>query len=397
MHEHVFKVGWLITKKQRTTTLLYYTFFLPGVILHELVRWLVAGLLNVRADRAIKLPDEQQIAELKLNFVRVHRSAGEFRSAIISAAPFLVGLVLVYAVNQSVLRVPEALVILSSGTSDNLSGALSILLSAPDVWLWIYLVFTVANTMMPSWASLRGWRIVGIVVAIGIGILALLGVADEIFNNTIAAPLMTVANVLSFTFAFVIGVDLIVTAALGTIEAVIERITGDSATFQNGKLIAVTRKERIRQQEQERLRRERQQKAASKRSVSGPPSIYNLPFPIPDAPEKGASQTVTVRRDEQSTLTQGAAPPGGSPRQPPSVISGAAPEKPGMAVSVSKASRDTEDRSKPIQRDSVTQQNTPDHSKGRGAGSAISSEVAKDEGTGAVGAATAPEEEAAPE
>jgi hypothetical protein len=64
MHQHIFKVGWLVTKKLRTTTTLYYTIFLPGVFLHEIVLWFIAGILNVRAERAIAWPEQQAIGEL---------------------------------------------------------------------------------------------------------------------------------------------------------------------------------------------------------------------------------------------------------------------------------------------------------------------------------------------
>ncbi|MDZ4767531.1 MAG: hypothetical protein SGJ24_00245 [Chloroflexota bacterium] len=304
LHEHVFKVGWLVTKKSRTTTLLYYTFFLPGVFLHEFVRWLVAGILDVRAERAIKVPDEQQIAELKLTFVRLHRSTGEFKLALISAAPLLVGLAIIYYVSQNILRVPLALAALGTGGLTNIGEAIGILTAAPDVWLWVYFVFTIANTMIPSWSALKGWRVVLIALGVGAVVLLFLGVADDVFLDNLAQPIATAANVLTLTFAFVIGVDLLVTAVLGTIEAIVERVTGDSATFVNGRLVAMTRQERQRQQEQERQRQERQQKAAAKRTHTGPPSIYNFPFPIPKPPDKDAS-TVTVQRDFQNVLLSG--------------------------------------------------------------------------------------------
>lgn len=321
LHEHVFKVGWLVTKKTRTTTLLYYTFFLPGVVLHELVRWLVAGLLDVHADRAIRLPDDQQVAELKLNFVRLHRSAGEFKTAVISLAPLLAGLAIIYFVSQNILRVPEALAAISGINGlRNLGQAVTILTSAPEVWLWVYLVVAIANTMIPSWNALRGWRIVLIAVAVAIVALIALGVADDVILTNLGPTLVTAANVLTVTFAFVIGVDLTMTAVLGTLEALIERITGDSATFTNGRLVAITREERLRQQQQERARQDRQRKASANRTPAGPPSIYNSPFPIPKPPERETAP-VSVQRDYLNVLSSGDAggnTDAGSAVEPPS-------------------------------------------------------------------------------
>ncbi len=79
LHQHIFKVGWLLTKNLQTTTILYYTFFLPGVVLHEFIYWLFAGFINVRAERAIAWPEAQAIAELRLNFIRLARNTGRIR------------------------------------------------------------------------------------------------------------------------------------------------------------------------------------------------------------------------------------------------------------------------------------------------------------------------------
>ncbi len=325
LHEHLFKVGWLVTKNQRTTTILYYTFFLPGVFLHEFVRWLVAGLLNVRAERAIKIPDEQSIAELKLTFVRIHKNTSDFKASIISASPLIVGIVIIWWISQFALDLPNFIESINAQNTLNLVDLANILLKIPDLWIWVYFVFTIANTMIPSWGALKGWRIVLVVLGIALGILVFLGVADDIFVNNLAEPLIATANVLTLIFALIIGVDITITAILGGLESIIERITGDSATFQNGKLIAMTRQEVQRQREQERLKRERQRTAAAKRTVSGPPSIYNLPFPIPEAPSKDLSQTVTIRREEPAVLEAGEQ---GSQRQPPALIMGSATQRP---------------------------------------------------------------------
>ena len=59
LQQHVFKVGWLLTKNLQTTTILFYTLFLPGVILNQFVTWMAAGILNVRAERAIRGPKDK--------------------------------------------------------------------------------------------------------------------------------------------------------------------------------------------------------------------------------------------------------------------------------------------------------------------------------------------------
>lgn len=290
LQQHLFKVGWLVTKDLLTTTRIYYLLFLPGVLLHEIVLWLTAGILNVRADRAIAWPEAQQAAELRINFVKVAKNASAFKLAIIHTAPLAVGVGLIYLIANNVLNVDEFLTLLGSGAVP-FDFALGRLLATPDLFLWMYVIFTLGTTMWPDVKMLKGWRIVVIVAGAIVLALYALGIGDAVLLNGLARPVSRALNILSFAVGVVIAIHLFITALLGTIEALIERITGDSATFQNGKLVAMRRDERLKLEAEQRakLEKKRQQeaeRAASRAALSGPPSIYKLPLPIPDAPGK---------------------------------------------------------------------------------------------------------------
>jgi hypothetical protein len=323
LYQHLFKVGWLLTKNLQTATVLFYTFFLPGVLLHEFVRWLAAGILNVRAERAISWPETQQIAELKLNFVKLARSTSAFSIAVIEGAPFLVSLVTIWLVAHNTLQVAAITSPVQVRGIRGLDDALSQLLSVPDVFLWLYLLFAIGNTMLPRWSALRGARILLIIPAVAFAVLVILGVADEAVRNGLFLPLGQAFNLVSGVFLTVIGVNVLMTAALGIIESTIERITGDSATFEKGKLIARTRAEvqALRRQEAERLARERaaaRQRAQTPAVAGGPPSIYRIALPTPNPPGREpvpAGESVVVRRDESRGLPAGA--PERAPLAPP--------------------------------------------------------------------------------
>jgi hypothetical protein len=156
LHQHIFKVGWLVTKNLRATTVFFYIFFLPGVVLHELIYWLVAGILNVRADRAIVAPEAQQIAEMKLNFIKLGKNTPRVKVVIISIAPLLGGLAVIWLITNNVLNINLVIGVLNAGGDP--WGAINLLLLTPDVWIWVYLMFAVANTMSPDREALRGWR-----------------------------------------------------------------------------------------------------------------------------------------------------------------------------------------------------------------------------------------------
>jgi hypothetical protein len=333
LHQHIFKVGWLVTKQYQTTTIVYYAFFLPGIILHELVYWFVAGFLNIRADRAIAWPEKQEIGELKLNFIKLAKNVGQIPLAVISTAPLLVGLAAVAFIANNRMDFQGFIATLGSGFLDDLTAAFTRLTSAPDFWIWIYLVFTISNTMWPDVSKLRGWRtILGIVAAVAV-ILFIIGAGNQVIVDALSGPVTNALNALSGTLAVIIAIDLFVVAVLGAIEAVIERITGHSATFKNGKMITMRREELLKQQEQERTAARQQKKTTRTPAVqAGPPSIYKLPLPIPGAPGKEA-----VTRDEGIIISKPPTPAIAAPTVPPvtrsqpAIISGTVTDKPELS------------------------------------------------------------------
>ncbi|MBZ0287050.1 MAG: hypothetical protein K8I30_05505 [Anaerolineae bacterium] len=334
LHQHIFKVGWLVTKQYQTTTILYYAFFLPGIVLYELVIWMTAGFLNVRADRAIAWPEKQEIGELKLSFIKLSKNTGQLPLAIISTTPLIAGLAVVAFIASNRLDFQGFVSSMGSGMLDELGAAFSRLVSAPDFWIWIYLVFTISNTMWPDVSKLRGWRIILIGLAVVGGVLIVIGAGNQVIVETLSGPVTNALNSLSRTLAVIIGIDLFVVAVLGTIEAIIERITGDSATFKNGKMITLRREELIKQQAAERTTARQQKATRAPALPAGPPSIYKMPLPIPGAPGKEA-----VTRDEGIIISKPPTPAIASPSAPPAiartapaVIPGTVADKPGSTT-----------------------------------------------------------------
>jgi hypothetical protein len=153
-----------------------------------------------------------------------------------------------------------------------------------------------------------------------------------LFLENLALPITDSLSRLALIFAVIIVIDLIVTGVLGTLEAIIERVTGHSATFQNGKLVALTKEDVQRLREQHRAKqekeRERQRQAAkAPRTPAGPPSFYKLPLPIPGAPGKEAVQPSAIAspasRPTPSFPSMSPTPPS-SGRAGPAVITGTA-------------------------------------------------------------------------
>ena len=222
LHQHIFKVGWLITRSFQTTTVLYYTFFLPGIVLHQFVIWLVAGVLDVRAERAIRLPAKLEIGQLQLNFVQLSRRAGTLRTSLITFAPLPVGLAVIWFVANNIIDIQSSFTIMRSGQLGDVANGVRHLTSTPDFWLWAYVLFSVSNTMMPDFRLPSGWwQRTAMLLVIVLLPLVLIGIADEIVRVAVLGPLSVVLNTLSGVLMDVISFDIIGIFILGTIEAII--------------------------------------------------------------------------------------------------------------------------------------------------------------------------------
>lgn len=319
LHQHIFKVGWLVTKDYQTTTILYYTFLLPGVVLHEVIVWLMAGLLNVRADRQIQWPEAQQIGRLEHTFVKLPKNTHPLKLAVIHAIPLVIAVVIIWLISNNIFDVQSILTTIAPGTLDSVVAGVRQLFGVADFWLWFYLSFAIANTMLPDLKYFGGVRGVGTVAGVATVALAVIGVGDEIAVNVLGGPVASIMNVLSSTFAIVIAINLFMIGILAAIENTIEIITGDSADFRDGKMITMTREERLsqRMKEIERQRKARERKRAEEKVPIGPPTIYKLPLPIPGGPG-----------DERVTPLQQVLPDGDD-QAPPSLER---PERAGAAV-----------------------------------------------------------------
>jgi hypothetical protein len=335
LHQHIFKVGWLLTQNYQTTTVLYYTFFLPGVMLYEIVIWLSAAILDVRAERAITWPEKQEIGELRLNFVRITKKASRLKVALINLMPLITGILIVWFVAENILRVQDALALMGGGTLDGFGAAIGQLTRSSDFWLWTYILFTITNTMIPTGrVELPGWQWALIAVAVISVVLFALGLGQDILGQAIDGPVSTAINVVSGVFTVMIALNLFGIAFLGGVEALVERGTGNSATFKNGKMITMKRSDLLAQRAQERQKQltartpsAQQRRGSALPARAGARSIYDLPLPIPGPP--GAAEPVTQPRIAIIEVDEPEAPkPAEAPRRvEPAIISGRARDR----------------------------------------------------------------------
>ncbi|MCY3833198.1 MAG: hypothetical protein OXG85_09280 [Chloroflexi bacterium] len=322
LHQHIFKVGWLLTNNYQITTVLYYIVFLPGILLHEFTLWLAAGLLRVRAVRAIQFPATQEIGELRLNFVRLSPQSGLLRLSLIRLAPFVAGLCALWLIAAQVLDLDQIVDAAKSGELEDLAGAAAKLLRTADFWLWFYFAFTFANTMfsdLPKGFSARH-RSATIILTGAIPVVA--WSAASSIELSLAQAIERLTSSLALITLQVIVMNIVILAGLGLIEALIERVTGKSATFSDGKMLTMSRQEaqewKAAQAQKRRAARQRGTERSKEKVIA---SVYELKLPIPGPPgrEPVSRSIVTVMDLAEARADAAAAARADNMPEPPTI------------------------------------------------------------------------------
>src|SRR5579859_2715681 len=106
IQQHILGVGFLVAQERHLATVIYCLVILPGLFVHEFIRWILAGILNVKSTRVMKWPKADANGRVQIEFVRVDDKHNPIFMALIGGVPFFVSLGLVLAISNSVLHLP---------------------------------------------------------------------------------------------------------------------------------------------------------------------------------------------------------------------------------------------------------------------------------------------------
>ncbi|MBN1963142.1 MAG: hypothetical protein JW910_00745 [Anaerolineae bacterium] len=230
IHQHLFGVGWLLTRDNQRATLFYYIILLPGVFLHEFTQWLAAGALRVKTKKITVWPKPQKNGTLRLDFVQLRKMDG-LRAAVIGIIPLLSGIGIVLYISQSIFGGAELSTALATGDLVAVQSALGQLFATPDFWLWLYLLFAIGNAMIPTPADRQGWPIVLGIVGVVAVFLLVIGLGDELVVPVLAGPIADALNMLVAAFGAVLVLDCGVVIVLSLLERALERARGEKVKY----------------------------------------------------------------------------------------------------------------------------------------------------------------------
>ena len=219
---HVKGVGLLISKSEATATWLYFFLFLPGILIHELSHYIIAILLGARPTNFSLWPQSRQ-GRVILGSVEVRR-IGPIGHSLIGLAPLVFGSLAVWFIARF-LQFDLLVEALTNGELRRFLWAAAESLATPDFWLWLYLLFAIANVMLPSPADRIYWMpvlvLVGSIAALLVGF-DLLPVVPDLFQDFF----FDLTAIMVFALSTVVVVDVFFSLFILLLETLLSLTTG---------------------------------------------------------------------------------------------------------------------------------------------------------------------------
>lgn len=224
INQHVQGVGLLIFGDPAITMMVYFILFLPGILLHELSHWLFAHLLGLKTGKFSLGPQKRARGRISLGSVQISRS-DPVRESLVGLAPFVTGTLVVLGLAYVGFGLP---LVSDSPPLERLTRALAdafVHLRAADAYVWLYLIFAVSNSMLPSESDREPWRMLFIYVAsLSILYVAFAGVPQV--PPELASLALRMLDALVFAFGLTLVVDLIFMGFILIAEAGVVVLSG---------------------------------------------------------------------------------------------------------------------------------------------------------------------------
>jgi hypothetical protein len=214
---HLQGLAFLIGGHPTVAIWLFFLVFLPGTLIHELSHWLAAKLLWVPTGRIVIWPRVQPGRSLWLGTVQVGRT-DPLRGSLIGLAPLLAGSLVVVLIGAHLQL--DALGGLIAGAYWQAAGQALLRTSGlPDFWLWAYLLFAVANRMLPSPSDRHAWKPVLIFLAGVAGVMLISGWTPRLDENVRHVVERVVAFLL-YAFSLSVLIDLLTAVLIAVLETI---------------------------------------------------------------------------------------------------------------------------------------------------------------------------------
>ena len=217
---HLQGLGLLLGGDPQTAILAQYLVLLPGILLHELSHVAAAALVGVKVKGFSLRPRATRGGTVRLGAVMVQQS-DPVRESWIGLAPLLSGGAAILLLARWMFGIAPLPALRPEMLVENLFSYLR----APDAWLWLYLIFSVSNAMLPSESDRQQWGPVVMFLGLVTALVWAFGLVPQI---PAAAKnwVLTGVRYLAYTLSLALGVDILFAALLYVGEKLAEGILG---------------------------------------------------------------------------------------------------------------------------------------------------------------------------
>jgi hypothetical protein len=220
LHQHLQGLVLLLTESDDLATLSHFLLLSPGIVAHELSHWLAATVLGVRVGPISIGPQRKRGKQMRFGSVQIARTDA-VRESLIGLAPLISGTALVLLIARWAFGLLPA----ASPNPTQWPGTLLSCLQAPDAWLWLYLIFAVANAMLPSVSDRRAWSTFVLYLAL-IAVVAYATVGIPSGSEVWLGWGLRLLSYLAYAFTLTTFVDMGVVSLVLLVEWLVGRLTG---------------------------------------------------------------------------------------------------------------------------------------------------------------------------
>jgi hypothetical protein len=186
--------------------ILYFVIVMPGVVVHELSHWLAATLLGVPVRKLSIGPVRRgRSRKVSLGSIRVG-NVDPVRASLIGLAPLLGGTAVILIIGNWVLDMGALAPAMATAGLEGILAEVDRMAHVPDFWLWLYLIFSVSNAMLPSESDMAAVRPVLIFLGIAAVVVLVVRGIPSISEQAVQA-VNAVAGYLASAFGVTLAVD----------------------------------------------------------------------------------------------------------------------------------------------------------------------------------------------